>query len=336
MTLDISKTPVTPNGFAPERVAVSDMVSVGATSTTTVLRVNNFQNQAIDVQEIGGESISNVFINVTGVNGAESLTSSFSVDSASLYDIADSFKSGPLATSRLEWTIDNKTGTDYTVSGSGPIPSYLNYIIKEMTVVDKMQRNFPLSSKENALAQKYGLTNLDQKNLPIVKSPVAEPTLEDKEIVEKSGVAGTFNITKTGRTGGALVASESSLARRSLVAYVTGVEVQGNPNLSQNVYLEFTRGGSASFYDLNLQALPGRSQRRSIDLFIPFIDQMDVQLWSPSTINNVSVKLNYVLVERTVVEKALYDLTDEAENQSLFNEVKDRLAAGVSLQGVTS
>jgi len=318
------------------KVEVADTESLQANDQASVLQVTQFRGQAIDVQKIGGQADTDVIIQVKGVNGAESLTNTFNVDASALHTFGNPTTAGPLATSRLEWTVLNNSPSN-TYTGSNAYKTHINYILKNMSVAEKMQRGFPLNSDEQALAQKYGLDNLLNEGLPIVVPDYVKPTLSQKEVVEDREVAKTFDISATGRSKAVNVASQTGIEKRNIVVYVTGLEINSeNYTISDGVTVEFVRNSSDSFYDLNTAGLPGQSNNYKVDLFIPFTGQMDVNVFSSSTVNNVDVKLKYSIVRRSMVEKALYNLSSEVTKSSLFNDVRDRIEAGVSLQGILS
>lgn len=339
MSLQKSSTPTTPDSYAPVQVVVADAFDLPSKDIQKVLEVRKLGSQAIDVQEIGGEPFDNVDLEVEGVNKAESLTDNVSIDAGALYSFGNSTSAGPLATSRFEWKVHNRSSNDYTTGDANhnPYRAYVNYVIRRLSVAEKIKHNIPLTDSEKKLSYRFNLNGTNQYELPIDIPDTILPNLSAKEIIENKDVVRRININDTGSSNSVNIAKEKNLQSRDLVAYINKLEVNTEKfNFGDKLVLQFVRGGTHDFYHLEARGMPGQSDTYRADLHIPFTDQMDVNAFASNALTGVNVKMEYTLVKRTIVEKALYDLSGEVNNDKLYNEVKDRLKAGVSLNGVLS
>lgn len=335
MSLQTSTTPTPPTQFAPVQVEVADYLDIASHDKKSVFKVNRFGGQAIDVQKIGGQPHDSVEIDVTGVNGAESLTNEASVEASSLERFGNPTTAGPLATSRFEWNVNNRGNTDYTESNGNPYKTHINYILRPLSVAEKLKRGFPLTQEEKNLASKYGLDSIANAGLPIKVPAVIRPTMETKELIEDKEVATTIDITNTGSSSAVNVASEKNLRSNNQVVYINRLELNtGSFDYSNGITVQFVRDNVDVFYELTTNGVPGQADYYSMDLHIPFTEQMDVNVYANGSSTGVDIKMKYSVVARTIVEKSLYGLENEVSNMNLYNEVSNRLKAGVRLQSI--
>lgn len=328
------------------QVEVADFFDLSGQSESTRLDHRRFQGQAIDVQRVGARPEDDVVVNVRATRaeaGEGTVTETDSFDASALVSYGNVSESGPFATDRLQWEVVNRSTTDYTQSGAGAVyQAHINYVIRRMTVIEKLRREVPLDGPNNSvgpetqLAEEYGLLDREREELPQKLPTYLQPNLDDKVIRELESEVATFDVSGTGTGDGAQVAKESNLRQRGLVAYVTGLEINSQEfTATDNLKVRFTRSGTDDFYDLETFGMPGFADEYKAPLYLPFVDQMNVTAWldnnSGSTVTDVDVNLEYALVERTIVEKALYGLRGEVDNEDRLDDVQEQIRAGVPI-----
>lgn len=332
--------------MAPTQAVAAGWFNLPANESVNELDIRHFGNQAIDVRKVGGDPLNDVAIQVETTrrtnNGEKTTTDTF--DSSAFNNFGNPSESGPFATERLVFGARNGTATNYTQSGSGAYRAFFNYVVRRMSVIEKLRRNVPLSESgqgldERDIAEEYGLLEREDRAQPQAIPSYLQPSVNDKVIRERESVVETFDVNGTGSRNGETFAKESALRDRNSVVYVTGIEVNSQNYASQdNLKIRFTRSKTDNFYDLHTYGLPGFSNDYyKADLFLPFTDSMAVTAWldndASRLVSNVDVNLEYVVVERTLLEKALYGLRSEAQDERLYETVREQIRAGVPLAG---
>lgn len=336
--VDKDRTPLPATPFAPVQVELADYFDLAANSDVERLDQRRFGNQAIDVRKVGARPESNVTVSVetTRQTNDGRITESDTFDTTGLNSFGTVTDSGPFANERLVWSFSNRSNTDYTQANNNVYQAHLNYVIRRMTVVEKLRRDVPLTDDEEELARRFGLLQRESMGLPQDLPTYLQPNLEDKVIRERESEVQTVTISTTGIADAVPIASESKLRQRGVVAYVTGIQLNSqNFTRSDNLKVRFTRSGTDGFYDIETFGMPGYADEYKADLFLPFTDQMNVSVWADNSNNNtpsnVDVNLEYSIVERTIVEQALYDLSNEVQNVGLLRDIQRQISAGVPI-----
>lgn len=351
MTVDKTVTPLPSQEFTPIQVEVADWLDLSSNTEEQIMETT-FSNQILEVNRIGGRPETDVDISVVGVSETSTsrgqTTSRETVDAEAINTFGMTAKGGPVATERLEWSVDNSSGTNHTQAqmGQSPYQTHINYTIRRLTVAEKIRRGISLQSTlENNLADEFNLRSRNSFGLPPDLSNVLRTDMEDKVVVKNETSTELFNIQNSGETAGIRVARESNLRDRGLVAYLTGIGVNSqNYTLSgSDIYVDdltfdIERNGF-EFYKLELPGMPGigSEPRYHADTFIPFTEEMEINLFSQNqTPSNIDVQLEYKLVRRTLLEQALLGLDEEIEQGSdrarVYNELVTRMRAGVGVR----
>lgn len=371
MPVDTQFTPLPPEQLAPIRVEIADWLDLNANTAVPILEVNQFAGQAIDVRALGGRPETDVFIEAEGTftdsRGVQEETTR--ADTDALGDFNFPITSGPIATDRLVWRADNQSGTAFTDAGNDPYQAFLNYEIRNLTIVEKLRRNLPLTNAEEALANRVmggevmSLVERDRLNVPPETDPAFQPNLEGKNVIETDAVATTFDIDTAGTVGAEAILDvrvdrDPVTQLPSDVLYLTSFG--GNWaefSETENIALRVLRGGTDEILRVNTFGLPGMGDGTGVssgvaagtsdppylsEVFIPATDRLTVQVFSDTTgqtPNGLEVRAEFARVERTLVEKALYGLEDEVQSSDafaqdrneLFERIRDKLRAGLPI-----
>lgn len=341
--VDKKKTPLPGESrFAPMQAELADWFDLSANDEVTRLDQRAFGEQAMDVRKVGGRPESSVSIDLSTTRATTDgrITETDTFDSTALYEYGNVSDSGPFANRRLQWTIKNRSNTDYTQANNSAYQAHINYVIRRMTVLEKLRRDVPLDGAvdaegpETELAREFNLDRREEVGLPMDVPPYLEPTIEEKVVRELESEVATVDVDATGAADRVGIASESQLRDRGVVVYATGLKINSqNYASTDNLKVRFTRSGTNDFYDLETYGMPGFADEYAADLHIPFVEQMNVSVWadnpSSNTPSNIDVQVEYAVVERTLLEKALYGLRNEAADVTLYDTVRQQVQAGV-------
>lgn len=341
--VDKKQTPLPGDSrFAPTQIELADWFDLSANSDETRLDLRQFGDHAIDVRKVGGRPETNVSVDLsttrTSTDGRQTETDTF--DTTALYSFGNVSNSGPFANERLQWTVKNRSNTDYTQGGNDAYQAHINYVVRRMSALEKMRRDVPLDGAvdaegpETELAREFNLDRREEVGLPVDVPAYLEPGIDEKVVRELESEVATVDVDATGAADRVAIASESQLRDRGVVVYATGLKINSQDYAStDNLKVRFTRSGTDDFYDLETYGMPGFAAEYAADLHIPFVDQMNVSVWADNnagnTTSNVDVQVEYAVVERTLLEKALYGLRNEAEDVTLFDQVQRQVQAGV-------
>lgn len=339
--VDTKFTPLPPQGLSPVRVEAADWFDLNDRSSTTMLDHRRFSEQAVDVRRIGARPEQNVQVIVeTARRDSEDgrVTDEDSFDTTGLGSFGNYTTSGPFATERLVWKARNRSGTAYTQGNGNAYQAHINYVVKRMTLVEKLRRGIPLDDRESEAASELGILDMERSGLPLDVPDYLKATTEGKVIRERESEVETVDIASTGPSNSVTVASESKLEDRDLVAYVTGLRINSQEfSRTDNLKVQFTRNGTDDFYDIETYGMPGISNGYKSKLHIPFLFQMDVSVYADNSQGNtptsVDVQVEYDLVERSLIEKAMYGLKGEVPNDNLYERVRNRVGAGLPING---
>lgn len=366
-------TPLPPQRFTPARFVVSDWMDLSANDTTEILDVKQFSGQIINVTKIGARPETSVFIEVeteeATATGPENRTHRH--ETSAIPEFNSPIEGGPVATDRLVWTAINNSATNFTSANNDEYKSYINYTIREPTIVDQLRRGLTLRDLSGPAAQlareefggELSVAERESLNLPTERDPVFRPNLEGKDVMARDADVTTVDISTSGASNGVTIADERvrtrSVEGRRVpidIIYLTGIGINSQEfGTAEDINLEIIRDETDNFYRIETLGLPGQGDgqgqqatQRGIsfppftaDVFVPFLNRMTVNVFSPNaTPNSVDVRVEFARVRRDLVEKAIYNLENEVrtgdnfarDRQEIFNQIRGKLRAGLSIE----
>jgi len=321
---------------APFQVEAGEWFDLAAESTETVLEHSAFADQELDVMQAGGRPETDVSIVIkTGSRGARGRQQQ-RFDTTALGGFDNPVDVGPEADEDFQWQIRNDSTVDHTAGSPPRYQAFLNYVVRDLSVLEKLRRGIRLSTPEDRLQRRLGLFKRSRLNIAPQRDPVYEANLEDKNVITDGAVAETVNVN-AGQ-------SETILNRNvggDVVVYVTGASINGQAfTAGDDVRLRFREGQGQHFYEVRTFAFP--SQPYELNLHIPFLDDVVVDVSAANTVAGVDVRVEFATVQRTLLEKALYfrdhetaqvkaddDLADH--RVGVFNRLRDLIDAGLPI-----
>lgn len=379
MALTAANTPLPGDRITqrnPLLITAPDWFDLPADATQpAIIDHDNFGGQVLDLRAVGGRPESNVNVRVQGEISLENegpTTKRQDHDAEAIPDLNDPLRRGIVATEAFSWSVFNRSNTNFTATQAGqdPYQSFLVYEIRELTVLEKLQLDIPLvPGSETQLAeevlpgQDFSLRDRDHFNLPPTElDPIYRPNLEGKNVLEEDVETRVVDVNSDEKQTIAQERVRRSAGAPQDVIYLTGIT--GN-------WLEFGSGDgltvhiasrSDEFYTMHTFGLPAMGGAGGIQggtngntfpafhapLHIPFFDEMRVWLESENDLVNVDVQVEWARVQRTLPEKALYDLDDEitspgevsrqrrseivAAKENLFDQIQTKLRAGLPIR----
>lgn len=338
MAIDKKSTPLPAEAYVPIQVEVPDWFDLAANDKQTVMDLETFKGQAIDVHKIGGRPETDVNISVSGQANTERGTTTDQQDfhSTAFGSFNNPAEVGPFATQRLQVKVDNQSNTDHTQASGTPYQWFINYVIKEVPVLEKLRRNIPLTNQEAAVVREFGLDTRERLAVPPDESPIHQPNLVDKRIITDDAVVETVDIDNTGESNAVTLLDQN--IRASEVIYVTGLQVNGqNYTEADNLIIDMKRADERQYYDIETFGVPDPTY--TMDLHLPFLDKCIVTAYASQAVTDVDVKIEYTRVERTLLEKALYGLEEEVKanddladrRRKLYDVLRKHISTGLPL-----
>lgn len=351
MAVDLSVTPQ-PNDpvaqFAPIQVEIADWFDLNANDSHESIHIKPstfIQDRVVDVRKVAGRPETDVDVEVeTTYNnkraGEVTETNLYATTAMGVPAHSDIFvepvEKGGVATRELKITAVNNSGTSFTQGGGDAYQMFYNYVIRKLSVVDKLRLGLPLTDIESRLARQFGLTLRENLNLPADHDPIYDPNLAGKVVTQGEANVETVDIDNTGAANSVPISDET--IPRDRVLYLQKISVNGQTFSSGDDLQVLVRRGGDNFYQISTYGLNGLPYEA--DLHIPFFDSMDVEVFAANTINNVDVKVEYTYVERTLIEKALYNLENQVKADDnlaerrleLFQEIRNRIRAGLPIE----
>jgi len=318
MTVNDNYTPLPPLGLTPMRVEVGDWIDLSSDSRQRILRQSLFRNQVLNLKHIGGRPEADVSLELsaTAQTSRGEVTSSEEYETPALTSYDNPVNVGPIASKQFDWRVRNRSNTDYTQANNNPYQTFINYEVRPMTVLDKLRRGIGLSQQEHSLRQDFNLSKYTRMGVTPPKAPFYEPNLEGKTVIETKAAVETFDLSDTGEDGAETVFDYNVSSDE--VLYITGLTVNSQDyTYDDNLLLEFTRDGTDNFYRIETYGIPG--QGYEMDLHIPVLTDLNIAAFASNAINNVEVNVEYASVQRTLVEKAMYDLEAEVRTDDTLS-----------------
>lgn len=331
--VSLNNTPTPTQEYAPITVELPDWFDLSSHSTNTLLKLDKFGTQSIDLNYVTSQVQTDVDVVIHATRRALNGTVDepiYTLNTEGIQSFGNKVTISDVVNQQLIWEINNRSANAYT--GANAFQAVLNYTVSRLTVAEKLQRDVYLTSHDEKLASKYGLTKQVDAGIPITESTVTKPTLDDKEVVKDITVTEKFDISNSGSDHSVQLVDENNLESRNLVAYVTSLKINSqNYSHADDLTIRLQRQDNNTFYDIHTYGMPGFSNNQyKADLFVPFPYHMTAVAFAPTTTpTGVEVQLEYSLVERTTIEKALYGLQGEVPDKSIYNKVSEQIEAGI-------
>lgn len=368
MPVEKAFTPLPPVRRAPVLVTTADWHDLDANSSTRVLNVRNIEEESLDVLEVGGRPEDDVDVEVVAQYASQrgQQTETQTVDTDAQGDFNFPATSGPIATDSLIWRTVNRSGTDFTDNNNNPYQTYMTYAVRPLTVVEKLRRGIPLDQREQQLANRRfpgeALTLNERENLelPPAVDPAYQPNLEGKRVIEHKTSTGVVDLAEAGTEGAQSITTQNVRRASGLpidVVYLTDIGINSAEfSETENLTISVIRDETDEILRVPSFGLPGIGTGTGVtsgnaagtsqppflaNFHIPFLNKMTVRVFSDTdgqTPNGVEVRVEFARVQRTLVEKALYDLSDQLgggalrqQREQLFEQIQAKIEAGLPL-----
>lgn len=337
MSVDKTVTPLPTATNAPVRVELPQWFDLAADDRERLLRHSNFGDQHVDIEYIGGRPEPDVALQLSSTvteAGRGEVDRRDEYDTTAIGGFTEPASVGPIATSSMTWNVRNRSSTPHTQSGGTPYQAFINYSVRPLTVLEKLQRGIPLTQTENELRQQYNLDTYQTYNVTPETDPFYDPNLEGKVVIEDDSITQTFDIGNAGESNAVAVLDQN--VRNDEVLYVTGISVNSQEyGYADDLTIQFSRRGGDTFYEIESFGMPG--QPYTADLHIPFLDDVTVSAYAENALTDVDITVEYARARRTLIEKALYGLqngvkSNDAAAQNRMNayrEFRDLMRAGM-------
>ena len=349
-----------PSRFAPIQVVAGDWFDIGSNANQQILDVSSFGDQFIDFNHIGGQQVSGTDIVLTTERNRQNKGVQTDVnrfETEALAGLNDPVGPANIATDGFQWEVQTAS-----TNPTNPYKTFINYDIRDLTVLDKIRLGIPIEDpREQELAerefptQEFTLREREALNIAPERPPIIQPTLEDKIVIEEETVAQTLDLTSSNPNGIVDERVERANGLPQDVLYLTGIagNWQENATETEDITIRI-ENDQRKFMEIKTLGLPGASGTTDnesfppyvADLHIPFTERMVVSLETSQDINNIDVRVNFARVDRTLVEKALYDLNDEIvgpseltspsrrsnikqQKRDLFDQIQAKIRAGL-------
>lgn len=337
MPIQKEYTPLPGTRHTPVRIELPTWEDVPANSRTELMRHTIGEDTVMDVEYAGADPLADVDVQLSAAQNTRSgeRTHQEEIDTEALASFGQPIEGGPTATTSLRWMANNQSATDYTqASAQTPFRTYLNYTIRQMTVLDKLRAGIPLNDPEDRLRNTLTLDKYLRMNILPEQDPFYQPNLKGKSVITDATSTDVFDIPNTGRTNAVEVVDFSP--DPSEVIYIEGISVNGQDyGVGDDLTLSFVRNTNTEFYRLQTFGMPSGAYRA--DLHLPVLDRLTISAYAANALTDVEVRVKYARVNRTLLEKALYGLESEVQaNDQLgdaryaaYERFRDLMRAGV-------
>jgi len=362
--VDHSYTPLPAQPLTPLQVALPAWFNLPANDRVTILDAKSLRGQLVDVEHVGARPETDVSIELEGRvrtgRGVQSDEQGFATEAIGEFNTP--LDVGPLATERLRWRAINDSGTAYTQANTTAYQTYLNYVIRQPTLLEKLRRGVPLTQSETDLAQRQfggqlSLDNREDLNIPPEDDPVYEPTLEGKTVLSRDAVATSVDINDTGAKNPVNITTQRVVKEGGApqdVLYCTGLSINAQEfGSADDLTVALTRTDTDGFYRLDTFGIPGAGDGTGVgtaeagvshppyemDLFVPFTESFSLDVFAQNALAGVQVKAEFARVRRTLIEKAIHGLQDEIisndqlaqDRRALYEQLRSKLRVGLPI-----